>query len=663
MRIASCFRTQRLRTVRRIALGALIAGCLLATWCGALSVAGPDKTASEDPAGDTLVATDQAAAQQPVAPEQPAGVAVEADSSPAADPSAKSAASADSRPQPPQVETEPATFNGAQPGKTTAQELETLWGKPKGSTEVDDETVQQQFAVAPFEQITVTLVNDVLTSIVIQLDKAFPPGPLAKELQLSDITPVHVSDELGEPLGLAFPERGVIFTFVSGQKDPLVAQILVEKIDAQPFVLRAERHARTRYRANLADLELALQLDPDCVRAYALKARILYEVGSYPESRTAIAAAVQREPQNPEYRLLQARIWEQLGEGDQALEETRAALGLATSQLVWKAAALAQLGDQVAAGPDRDYKQAAMYHQQAIRIAQTLVKDRRVAVRRVARQVLLDAHLAMANDIAWGNWKNKTNAVTQWLKRSEKLVEDGEKLAADVANERFQLCQDALAAYVGLQGKLDPTHWAEATMKQGQELIQAADDPLTQQRLRWELGMAFYDALQVYHMRRQHAEALTYGEKAVSYLEEAVAARDPIPGQSYLMGRLYFRLGSIHAVQQKDHAQAIPWFEKAVPLMEEPIPHTAMADIGRQGETFISMAVSYWEVGQTDEALRLTQQGLKLVEQAVEEETLDRSALAIPYNNLADMHRQLGNDDKAKSYAEMAAQIQSQKRR
>jgi tetratricopeptide (TPR) repeat protein len=97
--------------------------------------------------------------------------------------------------------------------------------------------------------------------------------------------------------------------------------------------------------------------------------------------------------------------------------------------------------------------------------------------------------------------------------------------------------------------------------------------------------------------------------------------------------------------------------------MEEPIPHTAMADIGRQGETFVSMAVSYWEVGQTDEALRLTQQGLKLVEQAVEEEILERSALAIPYNNLADMHRQLGDEDKATSYAEMAAQIQSQKRR
>jgi tetratricopeptide (TPR) repeat protein len=564
---------------------------------------------------------------------------------------------------PPKIEIEVATFNGAQPGRTTREELETLWGKPKESSEVGSDTVQQQYAVAPFDQVSVTLVKGVLTTILIQLEKAFPPEPLAKELQLDDIAPALVMDETGEPLGQAYPERGVIFTFAAGHKDQLVAQIILEPIDPQSFVLRAERHARARYRANLADLDYALEVNAELVRAHALRAKILADVGDYAEARKSIAAAIQREPQNAEYRLLQARIWEQLGDIDQALEETRTALGLAEKQPVWKAAALAQLGDQIAAGRDRDYKQAATHHQQAIQLAQGLVRDKRVAVKRVAQRVLLDAHLAMANDIAWGSWKNKSTAVPQWLKRAEKLIDDGAKLDVDVANDRFKLSQDALAAFVGLQGQLDPTPWVELLAKQGAELVEAADDPLARQRMQWELGMAYYDALQVYHMRREYPQALTYGGLAVSFLEDAIASREPIPGQAYLMGRLYFRVGSIHAVQQKDHAKAIPWFDRAVPLMEEPIPHTAMADIGRQGETFVSMAVSYWDAGASDEALRLTQEGLKLIEQAVEEEILDRAALAIPYSNLADMHRQLGDADKAKSFAEMAAQIQNQKRR
>lgn len=564
---------------------------------------------------------------------------------------------------PKKIEAEVATFNGAQPGKITKPELETLWGKPKEVDSSDPDAVQMQFSVAPFEQVTATFKKDVLATILVQLEKAFPAAPLAKELHLDDIEPALVSDEFGEPLGLAYPERGVIFTFASGHKEQVVAQIIIEQIDPQPFVVRAERHARARYRANLADLDFALSVDPDCVRAHVLRARILLEVGNFPEAKASIAEAVKRESNNAEYRLLQAKIWEQQGDTEGALEETRAALALAEKNPIWKAAALAQLGDQIAAGPDRDYKQASTYHQQAIKLAQSQINDRRVAVRLEAHRVLFEAHLAMANDIAWGAWKNKATAVPQWLKRAEKLISDSEPLQADVFNTRFQLCQQALAAYVGLQGKLDPTPWIDLAEQNGAKMIEAADDPMARQRIQWELGMAYYDALQVYHMRRAFPEALAYGGKAVEYLEEAVVAREPIPGQAYLMGRLYFRLGSIHAADKKDRAQAIPWFDKAVPLMEEPIPQTAMADIGRQGETFVSMAVSYWDAGQTDEAMRLTEQGLKLIEQAVEEQILDRTALAIPYSNLADMHRQLGDEVKAKSFAEMAAQIQSQKRR
>lgn len=640
-----------------------ITASLAALLAAGLNIAAPqaalcfdeDAAADFDEADDSSVAVDAAAEEFAETAGDFDGDAAE----PVAHPPQRAAQDA----PPPKIEIEVATFNGAQPGVTTRQELETLWGTPKETSDVDAETVQQQYAVAPFEQVSVTLVNGVLTGILIQLEKAFPPEPLAKELQLDEIVPALVTDETGEALGQVYPERGVILTFAAGHKERLVAQIILEPIDAQSFVLRAERHARTRYRANLADLDYAIEVNPDLVRAHALRARILSEVGEYHEARKSIAAAIEREPQSAEYRLLQAKVWEQLGDVEQAIEETRAALALAEKQPAWKSAALVQLGDQIASGPDRDYRQAANYHQQAIRIAQGLAKDRSVTVRRVAQRALFDAHLAMANDIAWGAWKNKQAAVDQWLKRAEKLLQDNPPLDSDPVNDRFQLCQDALAAYVGLQGQLDPTPWAEAVARHGAELIEAADDPLARQRMQWELGMAYYDALQVYHMRREYEQALTYGGQAVNYLEDAVAARQPIPGQSYLMGRLYFRIGSLHAVQKKDHAQAIPWFDRAVPLMEEPIPHTAMADIGRQGETFVSMAVSYWEAGDAHEALRLTQEGLKLIEQAVEEEILDRTALAIPYSNLADMHRQMGDDDKAKSFAEMAAQIQTQKRR
>jgi len=127
------------------------------------------------------------------------------------------------------------------------------------------------------------------------------------------------------------------------------------------------------------------------------------------------------------------------------------------------------------------------------------------------------------------------------------------------------------------------------------------------------------------------------------------------------LGRLYYRLGAIQAIQNADHRAAVAWFDKAVPLLDRPETEDAAFDRGRHGEAFIGMGVSYWETGQRSKAVELTQRGIQWMEQAVRQGTLDQSALAIPYNNLAAMHRQLGSADKAKEFQEMAGRVKKEK--
>ena len=127
------------------------------------------------------------------------------------------------------------------------------------------------------------------------------------------------------------------------------------------------------------------------------------------------------------------------------------------------------------------------------------------------------------------------------------------------------------------------------------------------------------------------------------------------------MGRVYFRLGTIHALSDHDHRSAVGWFEKALPLLERPSPSELAADLGRHGEAFVSMGVSYWEVGQRERAVALTEKGIRMMEQAVEQHTFDRALLAVPYNNLAAMHRALGSPVRAKQYQEMAARVKNMK--
>ena len=50
-------------------------------------------------------------------------------------------------------------------------------------------------------------------------------------------------------------------------------------------------------------------------------------------------------------------------------------------------------------------------------------------------------------------------------------------------------------------------------------------------------------------------------------------------------------MGVIHAVDRQDHEQALVWYGQAVKLLESPVPASRVTEPGRQGETFVSIAV------------------------------------------------------------------------
>jgi tetratricopeptide (TPR) repeat protein len=242
--------------------------------------------------------------------------------------------------------------------------------------------------------------------------------------------------------------------------------------------------------------------------------------------------------------------------------------------------------------------------------------------------------------------------VPRWLARARELAEQ----ATEGTDEPlFRVAKGALAAAVGTEGELPPDAWLQLAEQTCGRLIQQSADPARRRHLEWELGLVLYDGLQVLQMRSEHQQALAHGLSAVEHLKRGAEGRDESPGDAYVIGRLYFRVGSIYAIHEQNHASAVEWFDRAAPLMERPIPASALADVGRQGGTFVSMGVSYWEVGQHDEALRLTRQGVHLLEQQVREQSLAERVLATPYANLARMYRALGNEQEAESYAKLAA--------
>ena len=77
----------------------------------------------------------------------------------------------------------------------------------------------------------------------------------------------------------------------------------------------------------------------------------------------------------------------------------------------------------------------------------------------------------------------------------------------------------------------------------------------------------------------------------------------------------------------------------------------------------MSMAVSYWQVDRRDDALDLCRRGIDCMVTAVDNRLLDEPALALAYGNLSMMYAEQGEDERSKTYAEMANRAEASAQR
>jgi tetratricopeptide (TPR) repeat protein len=558
------------------------------------------------------------------------------------------------------VEIEAASFNGVTPGVTSIGEVQKAWGQPKEATSRDNMQIHL-YSVGPFDRVEVTFYEGRASSIVIRLTKPFPADAVAKQLQLLAIRPVFVSNALGEILGQSYPERGVLFAFepseTPGKPSMKVSQIILEAINAEPFVLRAETNIDTFLESSAKDLEAAVKLDPANARAYWLQARVLFSLEQLNPALTAASESVRLEPENPQYRVTRAQVLGQLGQFSTAIEEAQRAGETSEKRPHIRAQAICMLGDLYGSGEQPDYKKAMAMHMEARTEAEALIQNPHPAIRVAAKEVLMNACLGAAHDIAWGNWNQKDLAVTKWLEEAVAVADDLVDNEHASPEHRFRVAVRALAASVGVQGKLDPTPWAEMMVKSAEAMITANTSDAQKQRLQWDLAMALYDAVQIYQMRKENDLALKFGQLAIQHLETNSSHRET--ADDYLLARLYFRMGAIQAIGKEDHKAAVEWFDKAVPLFNRAVTNIGTTEFGRLGETYVSMGVSYWETGSHEKAVELTGQGIGLIEQMVRKGAMESSSLEIPYKNLAAMHQSMGQNSQAEAFLQKASKLKS----
>ncbi len=437
----------------------------------------------------------------------------------------------------------------------------------------------------------------------------------------------------------------------------LVSKIQLEPVSADPFLLRAEYDYQFQYARNMADIDQALEMNPRFARAHWVKANLLVEMGRFHDALESANKAIHYYPDSVRYRLTKARILAINGDYDVALREAKLILDLDEVHPVVRADAELLVGNVYATQAPGRFKQAMNHHLASIEMASQLVNDPRFEVRRRAKEILIDTHLAVARDISLGEYDRQDQVVPKWLSRASALVDEYVERDDGDPSLRLSVYRQMLATAGDLRAEGSPESLIRKMVTSGRKQIEAAIDLHHQSRLEWLLGTGLAEAVRLQRVRGEQADALQLADDALVLFQQSAERRQSTPEQRHTVGRLYFHVGSLHAVHRKDHDEAVSWYRKAEPLLDDEVPQATLADAGTYGEMFVSMGVSYWQTGQRTTAIDLTERGTDILQRAVVDGLLDPTALGIPYSNLATMHQKTGNDEDARAFAELASSI------
>jgi tetratricopeptide (TPR) repeat protein len=557
-------------------------------------------------------------------------------------------------------------FQGVLVGRSTKQELIDMWGEPADAVATAEGNVLA-FDIDPFQAVEVLIgEGDVVAAIKIALASPLDPVQLSEQLSLSEIRAVTALDEEDHPLGQAFPERGVIFMYMASDSDALaadgelpaaVSHVVLQRLDPLAFVMRAENSLHGNYSQNITDLETAIAIDPKCAHAYFLLAKIYLATGQADLADKSASTACELDPNNASYQLVRGRTQEMLGEYDSAVLTVRAVLDREDIAPIDKAQALFQIGCLASLGDVEIASKAIGFQTRAIEIADSVAASANGKERRAAKQILVEAHMAVAEEVARQAFNQKVENLSLWVGRASGIAEDYIAKDGGSVELRLIIAQRALNALASFRPTLDPGPWVAEAEEASQAMFAQSDDELWQTHVKWELGLAYLNALRVEHVRRETQNALQYGNKAVELLAAGAASRQAVHSSEQLIGLLYFQIGAVQAVHQLDHVKAAQWYDKAEPLLAGPRPKSELYAPRREGEMLVSMGVTYWQLGEQNRALTLTQNGVNLVESAVEAGILAKSTLGVPYGNLATMYQKLGESSNAAKYSELAKTV------
>jgi hypothetical protein len=555
-----------------------------------------------------------------------------------------------------------ASFQGLTPGSSSTADVKQRFGEPKEAIDMGGDEQIWLYQVGPFPRVEVHVNGLQVPRIQVQFAAPRPAGEIIDELQLTRFAATPQYDDHAAIQGLLFPERGLRLVLKTRENQPQVTDIVLRAPDPADFVARAERDQSLRFSEQLADVEQALQLNERYVPALLHQAHVWTEIG-FPAAaleRLEQAAEIAASPQIAARRagcLLRLQRRDAAGQAAAELLARPDLPALARCQAelvraVWQSAAQWNAGGE----SPRDHVNAYM---RVIADTTPLTLEGAFDQRRAAREIIMQAHLGAARVIARGDFRNKGQTLDKWLANAEALADRHVRLDHAPPAGQLPVWTAALECHAQVADGNDPAPTLLRMEQNAAHWLAAHDDELYQRYVRKWLGRGLLAASKAYQLRGETERAAAIARRAVEVLGEVARQQPTNPELEFWLGRSYFAVGTAPAIVARDHKAAVTWFTQAEPLLTAEVPPQLAALSGDVGDELVSMGISFWDVGEQQRGLQLTQRGLQRLEAAAAAGDRPPTAPALACSNLAFMHAALGNQEQSRHYAELAQRLRA----
>jgi hypothetical protein len=505
--------------------------------------------------------------------------------------------------------------------------------------------------------VGIVLRGDVADSIHLHYKQPLNLKQAASELGLDSATAVTQTTSAAHEFLLTWPDEGISLHFQRSAGVDVVSRVAFTTAQPDAFLLRGLNRQWRDYNGALHDARAVQSLDPRREEAYRLEAQVALRMGQTAVAKKAIAEALAVTSATIDLLLLQVQVATAANELDGLMRRIRAIRNDVQLPALTRAKAAFAMGQINTKLSSPNYKQAFSFHSEANQRARELLKSSELAEQFGALELMVNAHLAIAHDIAFGEYtaEEKNRAVPKWIELSWKFT--AHLLANNYHDQALGLdvCRSSLELLKKLGKSVPLEVWEERITQQAASVLQLKGTSTEfMDHMRWQQAMALYHATIIARQGKDGNRVQQLGLAAYQLFRGPLTATtktnhwDSTPTKAAMIG-LCYTLGSVEAIDNLDHVKAIQWYGQALQYLDTPniqqfaAEHATKQSIGLgwHGERLVSMGLSYWSTGNKTQGLRLTQQGIAWIETAVRDHGFPNHHLKIPYSNLAVMTKSL----------------------